>query len=194
MTAHRRAVVWAITLMLLSSTSGAWAGGLALGDPAPAFVLGDLASQPVALEAVIGRGPVVLSFFATWCPGCQKEYPELLGLARDPELASVTVLGIDLREDADTVASFIASVGAAFPLLLDHDGLVTTRVYKIKSIPALVVIDQSGKIVMISGAMSAAELKPRLLELMPGVHSTDPVFQRRAALRRRFTDLHEPSP
>lgn len=168
-----------------------WGAGLAIGDPAPEFALPDLSSQPVSLSQLLPHGPVLLSFFASWCPGCNKEYPILLDLARDPELASFSLVGIDLREPPEAVAGFVASWGQAFPLVLDRDGFVTTKVYKIRSIPALVLIDSAGAVRYIGGALGHDELKTRMLELCVGASSTLPAWMYRQDQRRRFDFLHD---
>src|ERR1043166_6831299 len=56
--------------------------GIAGGSPAPAVTIDDLDGKPVDLGAVFGKKPVLLEFWATWCPICKSLLPELANVRR----------------------------------------------------------------------------------------------------------------
>ena len=94
------------------------------------------------------RGQVVLlNFWATWCPPCKAEMPDLNALHRDyGPSRQFTVVGVDLEEDPDAVASFARDQGIGFPLLLDRDGSVTRESYNLRALPTSMIIDREGRI------------------------------------------------
>ena len=94
------------------------------------------------------RGKVVLlNFWATWCPPCRAEMPELNALYRRyGNEKDFVVLGVDLQERPEDVASFARQNNISFPLLVDHDGRVTGQDYRIRTLPASVIIDREGRI------------------------------------------------
>jgi len=127
--------------------------GLAVGRQAPDFTLRDLRNQPIHLKALRGH-VVLLNFWATYCPPCRLEMPDLERAARhfhsaaDKRLSKAPViLGIDAgAEDRATAAHFARQVGVTYPLLLDpvfHVSLVT---YHVANIPFTLIVDAGGVI------------------------------------------------
>jgi peroxiredoxin len=112
-------------------------------SPAPELVLPDLQGHPVSLASLRGR-PVLLNFFATWCPPCLAELPELQALAQaQPDC--LLVLGISQgTEGARELAAFAKERGVTYPLLLDDGGAGAS--YSVSSIPRSVLIDADGNI------------------------------------------------
>lgn len=112
-------------------------------SPAPAFVLPDLQGNQVSLASLRGR-PVLLNFFATWCPPCRAELPELQALA-EAHPDCLQILGISVgTEGAREIASFAKERGITYPVLLDDGGAGAS--YSVRSIPRSVLIDSDGNI------------------------------------------------
>lgn len=117
-------------------------GGVFEGQRAPDFALATTAGQTLKLSDLRGR-PVAVNFWATWCPACRQELPALEAAYEKFGPQGVAVLGIDLREDAETVKTFAGQFGLSFPLLLDGDGLLSGE-YRVLGIPTTVFIDTAG--------------------------------------------------
>ena len=115
--------------------------GLELGQQAPDFVLNDLDDRPVQLYRLRGR-PVVINFWATWCPPCRAEAPALQA-AYQRYQDRVALLGVDEREDAATVLQFASEFGLTYPLLLDRNG-DASMLYQVLGIPTTVILDANG--------------------------------------------------
>ena len=121
---------------------------LAPGTEAPEFTLNDITGKPVSISDFRGR-KVVLVFWASWCPDCRAEVPELKAMmaAADPsEVAFVSVSFDRTREAFETYVSenYIGGVQ-----LFDPAGKKESKVgefYHIKWIPSLYLIDKDGKI------------------------------------------------
>jgi peroxiredoxin len=116
-------------------------GFASVGDAAPAFHATDLAGARVSLDDFRGR-VVVVNFWATWCPPCRVELPELD--AYEAEMGGrVVVLGIDSGESADTVAPFVRQHGLRFPILLD-EGRAISAAYGVTGLPTSLIVDRAG--------------------------------------------------
>lgn len=108
------------------------------------FTLTDLAGKPWHLREL--RGKVVLvNFWATWCPPCRKEMPDLQALYEKYKDQGFVVLAIS-DEDEAKVAPFIAEQKIGYPVVLDPEGRVH-RLYQIEGIPKSFVYDREGKLV-----------------------------------------------
>jgi thiol-disulfide isomerase/thioredoxin len=110
--------------------------------PAPDFTLVDLAGVPVQLSDL--RGQVVLvNVWATWCPPCRAEMPMIEAAYAQYRDQGFTVLAVNQREDAPTVAAYMQAGGYSFPALLDADGAVS-GLYQALVLPSSYFIDRAG--------------------------------------------------
>lgn len=113
---------------------------LKVGSPAPDFELTSLDGKTISLGALQGK-PVLLSFGASWCPGCREEAPLLQELHESHP--GMVVLLVDMEEKWDVVQDYAQSMGLSLPVLPDRDGKVS-RQYHIYAIPASFFIDRDG--------------------------------------------------
>jgi len=114
--------------------------------PAPDFALKTLDGSQIRLSELRDK-TVLLNFWATWCPPCKAEMPDLNALHREyGETRNFTVLGIDDEEEQAEVATFAQENGIAFPLALDSDGAVTSNRYNVRGLPTSLIIDRDGAI------------------------------------------------
>ena len=108
------------------------------------FTLTDLSGKAWTLRDL--RGKVVLvNFWATWCPPCRKEMPDLEVLNQRFGPQGLVILGIS-DEDAATVSPFIAQQKVTYPILLDP-GRKVNGLFQIDGIPKTFIYDREGKIV-----------------------------------------------
>jgi len=89
-----------------------------IGDAIPDFELTDLDGQATRFSDMLER-PVVVNFWATWCPPCLREMPLLQALHEKGEIA---VLGIDAGEPTSVVAAYLESHGFDYPVWIDPPG------------------------------------------------------------------------
>jgi peroxiredoxin len=110
----------------------------------PEFTLRDLSGRSWTFSEL--RGKVVLvNFWATWCPPCRKEMPDLDALYGRFAAKGFVVLGIS-DEEADKVEPFIREHKVSFPVLLDH-GRKVNDLFVVEGIPKSFVYDRDGKLV-----------------------------------------------
>ena len=132
-------------------------GLLAVGDVAPAFTLNDLDGNSVNLSDYAGR-PVVLNFWATWCPPCRVEMPELQKAFEAHQSDKLAILAIDQAETSTEVAPFFAELGLTFTPLLDSEGVVG-QFYGATNLPTSVFISPEGQITAVHrGALTAEQV------------------------------------
>ena len=110
------------------------------------FTLPDLDGQQVTLRRFLGKTPVLLVFWATWCPECKAAIPEINALTTGPLAEKLQIFGIDFRESREKVARAVTSRGIRYPVLLDERGQAA-RTYGIVGVPTYVLIGRDGKVV-----------------------------------------------
>jgi thiol-disulfide isomerase/thioredoxin len=90
------------------------------------------------------RGQVVLvNVWATWCPPCRAEMPMIEAAYARYRDQGFTVLAVNQREDAPTIAAYLQAGGYSFPALLDADGAVS-GLYQALVLPSSYFIDRAG--------------------------------------------------
>ena len=111
---------------------------------APDFDLPNLEGKQVNLKKTMAQNKVTLvNFWATWCPPCRGEIPELIDFNRKYSKQKVTVLAVNLQEEPKEVAAFAKEVGLNFPVLTDQTGKVG-NLYQVYAIPTTFIIDRKG--------------------------------------------------
>ncbi len=115
----------------------------ALGFLAPDFVLPTLEGERVALSDFRGK-PVLLNFWATWCPPCRKEIPDLQKF-HEQYGDRIVLLGINYGEAPDDVRAFLERYGVTYLNLLDREGTVLVR-YRLTGLPTSFWLDERGVI------------------------------------------------
>ena len=113
------------------------------GTAAPTFALKNIAGEDVAVEAK-GK-PYIINFWATWCPPCQAEIPDLAAFHAAHKDA-VDFYAVNLQEEAAPVQKFMAERAADLPVVLDTKGSAA-NLYGVRAIPTTVVVDAEGRVV-----------------------------------------------
>jgi peroxiredoxin len=111
----------------------------------PDFTLPALDGQPVSLSQYLGKKPVLLVFWATWCPECKAAIPEINSLYGGPLSGKLQILGVDYRESREKVSAAVKSRDIRYTVLLDEKGTVA-REYGVIGIPTYILIGKDGKV------------------------------------------------
>ncbi len=126
---------------------------------APNFQLPDLNGKPVSLADFRGK-TVVIDFWATWCPPCMFQVPELNKFWQANKAAGdVTVIGVAVdAEGASVVAPWVKEQGVLYPIVLGSETLA--RDFGALGFPTLVIVRPDGKIDSLHvGLIEVAELE-----------------------------------
>ena len=139
-----------------SSTAGQpKAGAEAEKTPAPDFTVKDGSGNDVKLSDLFGK-PIVLNFWASWCPPCKSEMPHFEKVFQEMG-DEVTFMMVDMVGGRETKASgqkYIAEQGFTFPVYYD-EAQDAAGTYGISAIPTTIFIDTQGNLV--AGAQSAID-------------------------------------
>ncbi len=118
-----------------------------VGDAAPVLAVHDLNGKPVDLGQWIGKTPVFLEFWATWCTSCAALEPAVRA-AKASYGSKVEFIGINITvgDPRDSVRAWVARENPPFRVLYDDEG-VSQRAYDVAATSYVVIIDRSGRIV-----------------------------------------------
>ena len=129
------------------------------GRLAPGWSEPSVPGPTLSLASLRGKA-VYLNFFASWCPPCNAEAPEIDRVQREYGARGLQVVGVDVLENARKAAQFRDSHHLGYPVVVD-DGTLRDQ-YDINGLPVHVFIDRSGVVQRIvvgelsPSAMSAA--------------------------------------
>lgn len=149
---------------------GAWTASrrYAIGDADDAAIellyrltLPDAEGRPVALDT-LRRQPAVLNFWATWCPPCVEEMPELSGIGEEFRARQLQVIGIGI-DSASNIGEFSRKTPMRYPLLVaGNSGLELVRRLgnTAGALPFTVVVARDGTVTWRTlGRFKTAELR-----------------------------------
>jgi peroxiredoxin len=108
------------------------------------FTLVDLHGRRWSLKELKGK-VVLLNFWATWCPPCRKEMPDLEALGKQFKGQGLVILSVT-DDDPEKVKSYVEKQNITYPVLLDAAGKLSAQ-FQIYGIPRSFLYDRDGKLV-----------------------------------------------
>ncbi len=135
----RRAGYLALFIVLTTAIQWWQTRDIARG-PAPELAGPSLDGRWLDLAQLRGR-PVLVHFWATWCPICRLEEGAIDSVAEDHQAITVATRS----GDAATLKAYLAENGLSFPVLLDETGVLADR-WRVQGVPSSFVIDSEGEI------------------------------------------------
>lgn len=118
----------------------------ALTGPLPQISVPKLTGGEIGLRSLAGR-VVLVNFWATWCPPCLDEFPDLVHLQRQYGPRGLTVVAINHSESAAKVRKFLQQVDISeseIPIGLDNAGMAS-KSWRVRALPTSFLIDRRGK-------------------------------------------------
>lgn len=121
--------------------------GIVIGATPPPVTIQDLDGRPVSLGAMIGKQPVLIEFWATWCPLCAALMPRIdSAYARHRDKVAFVAVAVAVNESPASVKRHLAREPHPWPFLWDVDG-GAVRAFQAPSTSYVVVLDAKGKVV-----------------------------------------------
>jgi cytochrome c biogenesis protein CcmG/thiol:disulfide interchange protein DsbE len=152
-------VLAAFATLALAACSSATGGAPAIarvGAQAPAFNEPLVGGGDLSMASLKGE-PVYLNFFATWCPPCNEEAPDISAVAAEFKGDGLHVVGIDVLENAAKARQFVEAHHLIYPAVVDSGTL--RDAYRIDGMPVHVFIARDGTIKKIFvGELSKAQM------------------------------------
>jgi thiol-disulfide isomerase/thioredoxin len=172
----KQLVVIGSTALLLTSI-GFWTSLTALSyfypQPEPPallnFELTDMSDNPVQFDDLAGK-PMVLNFWATWCPPCRREMPLLESSYADYQQQGIAIVAINVGEDGNTIQNYLEANALTLPVWKDgvHATNTVFGYFGGKVMPTTLFIDKQGVVIRTrTGELSAATLRQGIEEILP---------------------------
>jgi cytochrome c biogenesis protein CcmG, thiol:disulfide interchange protein DsbE len=140
----------------------------AAGRPAPVFTLRDDLGRSVSLRQYRGS-IVVMNLWASWCPPCRAEMPDLQKLADTYGPRGIAVVGINEGESPQRARAFAGSLRIRFPIWIDSSEQYG-RTYTALGLPTTVIVDRRGIVARgFDGALTLDQMRAAVASAM---HST----------------------
>jgi thiol-disulfide isomerase/thioredoxin len=141
------AISLSLALSILgSATLAGQESGVGVGNRAPAVRVNDLDGKPVDLGQYIGKKPVFLEFWATWCTNCEELLPRVRA-AHAAYGSEVEFIGVNVtvNQTPEQVRRFLETHKPPYRTLYDDQG-TSTRAYDVPATSYVVIVDRAGKI------------------------------------------------
>lgn len=154
----------ALSVFLPRPALGQGESGIAVGAAAPIVTVHDLDGKSVDLGAYIGKQPVVLEWWATWCELCEAMLPRVKA-AHAAYGDRVAFLGINVtvNQTPERVKKYLAQHQPPFRTLYDDRG-TSIRAYSVPSTSFIAIVNREGKVVY-TGLGEAQDLDPALRQV-----------------------------
>lgn len=136
--------------------------------PAPEIQFSTLEGRQIDLAQKRGR-PVLVTFWATTCPGCIKEMPHLIELYNDYAGRGLEIIGIAMSYDQEqAVRELVRLRGLNYPIVHDASGAAARAFGDVKLTPTTFLIAPNGRIVMQRlGEVEMDALRERIVPMLP---------------------------
>jgi len=112
---------------------------------------------------------VLINFWASWCPPCRLEMPDLVRAYEAHKAEGFVVLGVNLtfQDSLPDVQAFVDEFQMTFPVLLDEQGDVTENLYRLRGLPLSVFVNPDGIIARVQiGAMTRTQIDEFVGEIL----------------------------
>ena len=173
--ASRELIFWAVLIigfvslvvgLSLLPAADAASGPARVGKRLADFSLQTLDGRTVQLSDYRGR-TVLINAWATWCPPCRREMPDLHALYLRYQSSGVELLALNAGESPDLVQEYIQQSGFTFPVLLDPGTEVLNQL-GIHDYPTTLLVDSQGVVqVLHIGLLTPAAMDTELVPFLP---------------------------
>jgi thiol-disulfide isomerase/thioredoxin len=166
--------VWMLGSFLFTVGSGllsAAPNDLATPLPAPAFSAVSFSGKSVGSAQLAGKAYIV-NFFASWCPPCRGEVPDMVALQSKYGSKGFTFIGVGYNDKESSIRDFTARSGVNYPVFMANEKLASSFAVllnggKFEGIPTSFVVNSSGKVTqIILGGRSKEVFESIILDLL----------------------------
>lgn len=140
--------------------------GIAMGSQAPAAVVESLDGQSVDLGQYLGKGPVLLQFWATWCGNCRALEPQIqAALKKYGDQVKIVAIAVSVNQSVERIKAFRDAHKMTQEIVYDRRGYATDA-YEVPATSYVVVVDAKGKVVY-TGLGSDQDIDAAIRKALP---------------------------
>ena len=161
----RAASILFVLLALTANIANAQESGIAVGTQAPSAVVETLDGKTIDIGSYAGKSPLLIEFWAFWCPNCRELEPSLLSLQQKygARMKFLSV-AVSVNETKDRVRTFVAKNKYPHQTVYDAAG-EATEAYDVPATSYVVILDKTGKVVY-TGLGGKQNLEPGILKAL----------------------------
>lgn len=142
--------------------------GTGIGEAAPNFILADAQGNLVHLDSFLGKKAVVVNFWASWCPFCLEEMPDLEKTFQTFK-DDLVIIGINNMETPGRGASYATERGITYPTVYFPREDDVVKAYEVLSMPTTYYLDKNGIIVVRKIGFDTADgMREKVLKAING--------------------------
>ena len=139
-------LIIAVLLIIIGMAIALWLSPGSLSQAAPDVDMQDLSGKQFRLSDLSGK-PVLITFWATTCPGCLKEQPHLVELYEKHQQHGLNIIGIAMSYDpADQVRTLVANRKLPYTIVMDSNGELARAFGNVRLTPTSFLITPDGRI------------------------------------------------
>ena len=154
-----------IAALVASSPVSAQESGIAVGTQAPGAKVQTLDGKPIDIGSYVGKGPMLIEFWAFWCPNCRELEPSLVALQKKyAGRVRFLAVAVSVNESLDRVKTYAARKGYKHETVYDGFG-EATEAFDVPATSYVVVLDKTGKVVY-TGLGGKQNLEPAILKAL----------------------------
>ena len=144
--------------------AGQGESGIPLGTPAPVVSVNDLDGKAVDLGQWVGKKPVLIEFWATWCSNCEELLPRFVAAHREfGDRVEFLGVNVTVNQTPERVRRYLEQHTVPFRILYDDRG-ASTRAYQAPATSFVVILDAAGRVIY-TGVGADQRFEPALKQV-----------------------------
>ncbi len=136
------------------------------GKKLPSFTFKTIEGKTVKIDEYLGKNPLIVNFWGSWCPPCRREVPELRKFYESHKKNGLVIISLAVNDNLDDMKAFMKKEPMPWIHALDDDGLFKKWGYR--GVPTNVFVDKNGNVIEVKvGALTLDELTEYEKSLFP---------------------------